>query len=185
MQAITLKLEEQNLIEACRRQERWAQEQLYKEFYSPMMAICQRYTRNNDDALDILQEGYIKVFNNLQHYVPHTSLLAWIRRIMINTAIDQYRKNVRRYTESLDTQQHVTIQDSDPTPQLSADELLEVVQSISPMYRMVFNLYVMEGYSHKEIGDLLGITESTSRSNLVKARMKIKEIILSKINRGG
>jgi len=172
---------EKEFIDACVRNERWAQKRLYEEHYSQMMGVCLRYARNEHDALDILQEGFIKVFRNITKYQPGTTLAAWIRRIMVNTAIDYYRKNIRRRTEDLDTAFELKSMDADAISQCSEKEILEAVQQLTPAYRVVFNLYVIEGYSHKEIADLMEITESTSRSNLVKSRMKLRQIINKKL----
>ena len=133
-----------------------------------------------DDALDILHEGFIKVFRNIGKYQPGTSLSAWIRRIMVNTAIDYYRKSVRRRTEDIEQAFQVHSGDPDAVSQCTEKEILAAVQELSPAYRAVFNLYVIEGYSHKEIADALHITESTSRSNLVKARTKLKEALATR-----
>ena len=179
---ITLHLnyEEKDLIKACIRKERWAQKKLYEEHYSKMMGVCLRYSNNQDDALDILHEGFIKVFRNINKYQPGTSISAWIRRIMINTSIDYYRKSIRRRTEDIEQAYDLSAAEADAISQCSEKEILKVVQNLSPAYRAVFNLYVIEGYSHKEIADILDITESTSRSNLVKARMKLKAILKSR-----
>ena len=179
--ALPIQREEHDLIAACIRKERWAQKQLYEEYYSGMMGVCLRYSNNQDDALDILHEGFIKVFRHLSKYQPGTSLSAWIRRVMVNTAIDYYRKNIRRRTEDLDTAYELKSMDADAISQCSEKEILEAVQQLTPAYRVVFNLYVIEGYSHKEIAELMEITESTSRSNLVKSRMKLREIINKKL----
>ncbi|MFK7983123.1 MAG: RNA polymerase sigma factor [Saprospiraceae bacterium] len=172
---------EKEFIDACVRNERWAQKRLYEEHYSQMMGVCLRYARNEHDALDILQEGFIKVFRNITKYQPGTTLAAWIRRIMVNTAIDYYRKNIRRRTEDLDTAYELKSMDADAISQCSEKEILEAVQQLTPAYRVVFNLYVIEGYSHREIAELMEITESTSRSNLVKSRMKLRAIINKKL----
>jgi len=178
--ALHLQYEERDLIKACTRQERWAQRVLYEEFYGKMMGVCLRYSDTEEDALDILHEGFIKVFKNIGKYQPGTSLASWIRRIMVNTAIDYYRKNVRRRTEDIDQAYDLSSQDADAVSQCSEKEILEAIQQLSPAYRAVFNLYVIEGYSHKEIAEALDITESTSRSNLVKARLKLKELLTSR-----
>ncbi len=178
--ALQLKQEERNLITACANKERWAQQQLYKEHYSKMMGVCLRYSNNKEDAQDILHEGFIKVFKNIAKYQPGTSLSAWIRRIMVNTSIDFYRKNVRRRTEDIEQAYSISSSDADAISQVTEKEILVAVQQLSPAYRAVFNLYIIEGYSHKEIAEKLDITESTSRSNLVKARMKLKEILITK-----
>jgi RNA polymerase sigma factor (sigma-70 family) len=170
---------EQDFIRACARKETWAQRLLYEEYYGPMMALCMRYAGNDDDALDILHEGFIKVFRNITQYQPDTSLHAWIKRIMVNTAIDFYRKNIRRRTDDIEAAFDLSDGEADAVSQCSEKEILEAIQQLSPVYRTVFNLYVLEGYSHREIANLLGITESTSRSNLVKARLKLKDILTS------
>lgn len=175
--ALHFEYEETEIIQACIRKERWAQRKLYEAYYSSMMGVCLRYAGNADEAKDILHEGFIKVFKHLSKYEPGTSLTAWIRRIMVNTAIDIYRKNIRRRTENIEQAYDISSNDADAISQCSEQEILEAVQLLSPAYRAVFNLYAIEGYPHKEIGAMLGITESTSRSNLVKARLKLKEIL--------
>ncbi|HMP30712.1 MAG TPA: RNA polymerase sigma factor [Saprospiraceae bacterium] len=168
---------EQTYIQACVNKESWALQKLYEEYYPIMYPTCLRYANNEDDALDILHDGFIKVFNNIDRYQVGTSLGAWIKRIVINTSIDYYRKETKRRTTDLDTVNDVTNDDPDVISQLSAEELLGALQHLAPSYRSVFNLYVIEGYSHRELAEIMGITESTSRSNLVKARTKLKEII--------
>ena len=183
--AIDLKNQEKDLIKACIAKERWAQKVLYEENYGKLMGVCLRYSNNKDDALDILHEGFIKIFKNIDKYKPGTSIIAWMRRIMVNTAIDYYRKMVRRRTEDIDTAYEVKSEEADAISKVSEKEILEAVQSLSPAYRVVFNLYVIEGFSHKEVAEKLNITESTSRSNLVKARMKLKAILKSRYSKHG
>lgn len=172
---------EKGLIQACVRRERWAQKVLYEEYYSRMMGVCLRYATDEEEALDILHEGFIKVFRHIGKYKPGTSLSAWIRRIMVNTAIDYFRKNSRRRTEDMDEAYDISTNDPDAISRCSEQEILEAIQELTPSYRAVFNLYVIEGYAHKEIAELLDITESTSRSNLVKARSKLKEILSERL----
>jgi RNA polymerase sigma factor (sigma-70 family) len=178
--ALSLQREEKNLIKACISKERWAQKELYETYYGKMIGVCLRYSNDQDDAKDILHEGFIKVFKNIDKYQLGTSLGAWIRRIMINTSIDYYRKSIRRRTEDLDQAQYEMAEDEDPISNCSAKEIMQCVQQLSPAYRVVFNLYAIEGYSHKEISKQLEISESTSRSNLVKARVKLKQMLSSK-----
>jgi RNA polymerase sigma factor (sigma-70 family) len=175
--ALPLGYDERGLIEACVRQERWAQKLLYEEYYGKMMGVCLRYATNEDEALDILHEGFIKVFKHAGKYEIGTSLSSWIRRIMVNTAIDYYRKTVRRRTEDLAEAFDLSSPEADAISQCSEQEILALIQQLSPAYRAVFNLYVIEGYSHKEIAEMLDTTESTSRSNLVKARLKLQELL--------
>ncbi len=179
---LTLNLEysEKDFIEACVRKERWAQRKLYEEFYGKMHSVCLRYAKDPDEAKDILHEGFIKVFRHIAKYNPGTSLNAWIKRIMVNTCIDYYRKVSRRRTEDIDNARDKFSDTPDAISQCSAKDIMKSVQDLSPAYRSVFNLYVVEGFSHREIGEKLGITESTSRSNLVKARMKLREALASK-----
>ncbi len=172
--------EESIFIRACIAKERWAQKKLYEDHYGILMSICLRYANNSDDALDILHEGYIKIFRNITKYQVGTSLIAWMRRIMVNTAIDYYRKQTRRRTESLDQAYALSNNDPSPISKMTVDEVMKCVQKLSPAYRAVFNLYIIDGYSHKEIADKLGITESTSRSNLVKARIKLRALLNAK-----
>lgn len=172
--AILMTDRETQLIKGCLREERWAQKELYETFYGKMLVVCMRYANHTEDAKDILNEGYIKVFKNLHKYQIGTSLDSWIRRIMINTAIDFYRKQLKHKTEDLDVLKNAVNDNADIISQYTVKELLSVVQKLPASYRAVFNLYAIEGYSHREIGELLNITESTSRSNLVKARTKLK-----------
>jgi RNA polymerase sigma factor (sigma-70 family) len=173
--ALNLERAEHDFVAALARQERWAQQALYEQHYGKMMGVCLRYAGSRDEALDLLHEGFIKVFQRIGSYRPGTSLPAWIRTIVVNTCIDYYRKNARRRTEDLADVRHLHNDDPDVLSNLTEQEILAAVQELSPAYRAVFNLYVVEGYSHKEIADALDITESTSRSNLVKARAKLQE----------
>lgn len=173
--ALSLDSAEHNLVAALIRQERWAQQQLYEQYYGKMMGICLRYAGSRDEALDLLHEGFIKVFQNIGRYRPGTSLPAWIRTIVVNTCIDYYRKTIRRRTDDINDAHYLSDDAPDVLSNLTEQEILGAVQELSPAYRAVFNLYVVEGYSHKEIGEALQITESTSRSNLVKARLKLQD----------
>lgn len=179
---LTLERIETDFIAALHRQERWAQQQLYEQHYGRMMGVCMRYASSRDEALDLLHEGFIKIFQNISRYKPGTSIQAWMRTIVVNTCIDYYRRQARRRTQDIDSVQVSQMSDDDPDvlSNLTEKEILDAVQTLSPAYRAVFNLYVVEGYSHKEIGDALHITESTSRSNLVKARTKLQEHFAAK-----
>ncbi|MEO1450746.1 MAG: RNA polymerase sigma factor, partial [Bacteroidota bacterium] len=143
-----------------------------------MMVVCMRYTYDREEARDVLHEAFMKVYRNLHKFEQGTNLGAWIRRIMINTAIDHYRKQAKR--PNLVEINHAVheVDMHDVVADLSAQEILGMVQKLSPAYRMVFNLYVIEGYSHKEVGKMLGISEGTSKSNLAKARAKLQRMIL-------
>lgn len=174
---LALNPDESALVEACARQERWAQQRLYEEFYGSMMSVCLRYAGKEEEAQDMLHEAFMKVFRYIGRYRAGTSLAAWVRTIVVNTCIDHYRRNTRRRTEDLDQGHGHFLEEETPLDHISAEEIMSLIRGLSPAYRMVFNLFVLEGYSHREIGDMLDITESTSRSNLVKARMKLQEAI--------
>ena len=169
--------DEATLIAGCLAEERWAQKELYEKNYGKMMGICLRYSNNSEDAKDIINEGFIKVFRYLHRYKVGTSLEGWIRRIMINTSIDFYRKAIRHRTEDIEYAEHTTVSGEDAISSYSAKEILSLIQKLPPSYRAVFNLYAIEGYSHREVAVKLGISESTSRSNLVKARTKLKVLL--------
>ncbi|HEY3403958.1 MAG TPA: RNA polymerase sigma factor [Ohtaekwangia sp.] len=162
------------LIEGCKKRDRESQRLLYKHHYAYAMSICSRYTRTREEAREILNDGFMKVFSKIDQYNPETSFEGWIRRIMINTAIDHYRKEVKHY-------HHIPIQDGEhvipeiPADDLSHQELIRMIQQLSPAYRAVFNLYVVDGYTHKEISKILGISEGTSKSNLLKAREVLRK----------
>lgn len=173
---------EKDFIGACINQESWAQRKLYEDHYAMMYPVCQRYANDDDEALDILHEGFIKVFRHISKYTIGTSLASWIKRIMVNTAIDHYRKRTRRRVEDIDVAFDASCDDPNALNALAAEEIIAALQTLSPAYRSVFNLYIIEGYSHKEVADKLGISESTSRSNLVKARQKLKCMLLIKDN---
>jgi RNA polymerase sigma-70 factor (ECF subfamily) len=168
---------EANMIAGCLSEKRWAQKELYEKHYGKMMGICLRYSNNSEDAKDIINEGFIKVFRYLHRYKVGTSLEGWIRRIMINTSIDFYRKAIRHRTEDIEYAQHTKANGEDAISKYSAKEILGLIQQLPPSYRAVFNLYAIEGYSHREVASQLGISESTSRSNLVKARTKLKVLL--------
>lgn len=179
---ITLQLlnqQEADFIQAIINNERWAQKKLYEDNYTSMMSLCLRYANNHDDALDILHESFVKIFKNIHKYQAGTSVHAWIRRIVINTSIDYYRKDQRRKSEDLDEAHYVSTDIPDAVSAMSSEEILRALQLLPHSYRSVFNLHVIEGYSHKEIADMLNINESTCRSNLVKARTKLKHILLA------
>ncbi len=177
---LSLNKTEEDFIRACVNNERWAQQKLYEHYYGKMMGVCLRYANDPDEAKDILHEGFIKIFRHIGKYKPGTSLNAWVKRIMVNTCIDYYRKVSRRRTEDIENAAHAASKEADAISKVGEKEIMKAVQSLSPAYRTVFNMYVVEGFSHKEIGAKLGITESTSRSNLVKARMKLREILTPK-----
>ena len=165
------------LIKACKREKRASQKELYKLFYSYGMSICLRYSKNRQEAQEILNDGFVKVFNNLDKYDIKLSFKAWLRRILINVAIDYYRKH-HKHQHTLEIVHNQYIDETpDVLHNLSVDEIMKMVHRLSPAYRIVFNLYVIEGYKHQEIAEQLNITVGASKSNLAKARMKLREML--------
>lgn len=175
------------IVEGCLRGERRSQEALFKQFYGKMLSVCIRYISDRDTAQEVLQEGFIKVFDKLEVFDFKGSLEGWIRRIIANTAIDTIRKNKRNpFLSDQDTNfkqeavDEMVEKEEFNTLSLKAEVAMEAISKLSPAYRTVFNLYVMEDYSHKEIADLLGINEGTSKSNLAKAKMNLQRILSEK-----
>lgn len=161
------------LIQKCIEWDSNAQSKLYQLFASKMFAVCFRYSRNREEAEDILHEGFMKVFENIGKFRKEGSLEGWIRKIMYNTAIHKFRQ--RKETEntiSIDSNQINLAQHSsnDVLSQMGTKELIAMIQNLPPRYQIVFNLYVFEGLKHREIAEQLGITEGTSKSNLSDAR---------------
>ena len=165
------------LIKACIQKDTRAQNMLYKEFFGYSKSIAMRYSSNSDDAKDILNRGFMKVFDNLDKYMTEFPFKAWLRTIMVNTALSHYRDN-KRFDETLALENHMDVQyEPDIIAKLSYDEILTMVQLLPPAYRMVFVMHVVDGYNHREIGEMLGIQEVTSRSNFMKARLKLQLLI--------
>ncbi len=167
-----------DLLEGCKRGERKAQELLYKTLSSRMLGVCIRYAKDRFEAEDMLQMGFVKVFHKVSEFRSEGSFEGWIRRVMVNTAIETYRKNQRMLNV-------VDIEEVYDAPQSTFDmcgletkDLLKLINQLSTGYRLVFNMYVIEGYSHKEIADQLGITEGASKSQLSRARAILKEKIV-------
>jgi len=162
-------------LEGCKQQDRESQRMLYKHHYAYAMNICLRYSQNREEAKEILNDGFMKVFSKIEQYNPETSFLGWLRKIMINTAIDHYRKEVKHYHHASIENEHLQVTKTSVLDDISHEELMQLVQQLSPAYRAVFNLYAIDGYNHKEIAEILGISEGTSKSNLSKAREVLRE----------
>jgi RNA polymerase sigma-70 factor (ECF subfamily) len=167
-----------SLFEGCRRGDRKAQENLYKTLASRMMGVCMRYAKDTFEAEDVLQMGFVKVFQKISDFRGEGSFEGWIRRIMVNTAIESYRKNLRNLNLVDIDEVYDQPQNTFDMSGLELKDLLKLVQQLSNGYRLVFNMYVIEGYSHKEIAKLLGITEGASKSQLSRARAILKEKII-------
>ncbi|RYU90487.1 sigma-70 family RNA polymerase sigma factor [Mucilaginibacter terrigena] len=165
------------LISGCLKDDRLSQKLLYKAFYGFAMGICLRYAANRYEASEIMNQGFYKVFKNLNKYDITKPFKAWLGRIMVNTSIDYYRSNLKiAYTEELDKAEHIN--DTEYADQnLNYNDLLEMITKLPRAYRTIFNLFAIEGYTHEEIGDMLNISTGTSKSNLHKAREKLKVMI--------
>lgn len=175
---IVFSVTEEELIRGCIKNERLAQKRLYERFFGKMMGVCMRYSSHREQATEILNMGFLKVFDSLKKFADKGgNLEAWIYRIMVNTAIDYLRSEMRH--QHADMEKSVYAEDTgDVIADLAAEQILEMVNQLTPAYRAVFNLYVVEGYNHAEIGELLGISEGTSKSNLAKGRAKLQEKII-------
>jgi len=173
---------EQESIQRCLENDPKAQELLYKHFAPKMFGICLRYAKCQAEAEDILQEGFIKIFTRLKDYRNEGSFEGWVRRTFINTAINFYRKNLKSKNE-IDITDIEIVNDSHVSAidKLSTQELLEVIRELPDGYRIVFNLNVMEGYTHKEIGEMLKISENTSKSQLSRAKQVLQKRLLNLI----
>lgn len=170
-------ISESDLITGCINGERRMQEELYKRFSSKMYAVCLRYASNADEAQDILQDGFIKVFKKLDSYRGDGSFEGWVRRIFVNTAIEYFRR--KKYLQPVTEKEENTIEGKyvSALDELAEKDILELITQLSPGYRTVFNMYVVEGYSHKEIGDMLGISERTSKSQLSRAKTILQDLV--------
>jgi RNA polymerase sigma-70 factor (ECF subfamily) len=159
-----------DIIKGCLKGNRKCQEELYKMFSDRMFGLCLQYANSYDDACDILQDGFIKVFRKMDQYSGKGSFEGWMRRVMINTALERYRSQLHLYplTENEAVGDEAVYEDV--FEKLSVEDLVKMVQDLPPRYRMVFNMYAIEGYSHKEIAEMMGITVGTSKSNLSRAR---------------
>ena len=175
---LSRKLSVDDLLDGCRRGERRTQELLYKVLAPRMLGVCMRYAKDQFEAEDMLQMGFVKVFQKVNEFRGDGSFEGWIRRIMVNTAIETYRKNQRMMNV-------VDMDEVYDTPQVTFDmnglevrDLMKLIQQLSAGYKLVFNLYAIEGYSHKEIAAQLGITEGASKSQLSRARAILKEKLM-------
>jgi len=176
--------EEAQLIEGCRNGSRKAQEDVFNAIYRRLLSVCRRYAKDDDEAKDILQNGFIKVFKSVENYKGGGSFEGWIKRIVINTAIDNYRrKKVKpvvvdsEMTDRVGSNMEDEQEDESVYQQIPVNVVLDSVQKLSPAYRTVFNLYVLEGYNHNEIAEMLDISVGTSKSNLSKARLNLRKML--------
>lgn len=186
------KLNLQLLIEGCRKNNRQSQRRLYEHFYGYGMNICLRYAKDKEEAEEMLNDGFLKALLNIERYDPDYPFRAWLRKILVNSAIDYYRK-YQKYHLNFSTDEIIDVaDDSSFLPSIDKDDdVLPIIQELPRAYRMVFNLYVFEGYKHHEIAELLNISTGTSKSNLARAKAKLRTLWINKngdsakINRHG
>lgn len=162
------------LIQGCIKEDRNAQKKLYQLFYGYAMSICTRYSQTREEAVEVLNDGFLKIFRRVQKYDPERSFKGWVRKIMINTALDNYRHNLKHYYAEDVQELEQQAATGNVVDQLNYEDLLRLIQDLSPGYRAVFNLYVIDGYTHEEIAQLLGISVGSSKSNLFKARANLQ-----------
>lgn len=175
----------EDVISRCKKSDRRAQEELFRHLYGKMLAVCLRYVHDRDSAQEVLQEGFIKVFDNIKGYDNKGSFEGWVRRIMANCAIDFIRKARKNALLSDNDKDFRDVSEDDAEEDwdltsLKAEVAMEAIQQLSPAYRTVFNLYVLEEYTHKEIAEKLGISEGTSKSNLSKAKLNLQHYLKQK-----
>ncbi len=163
------------LVRLCKKQDRKAQEKLYRDYSGQLFVLCLKYSGNYEQAKDLLQDSFIKIFQKIDQYKEEGAFEGWMSRIVINTAITKSKENGIHLSISGDFSEEIN-EDFDDE-HLSLDFLIKIIQELPEAYRLVFNLYVMEEHSHKEISRMLGISEGTSKSNLARARIKLRESI--------
>jgi RNA polymerase sigma factor (sigma-70 family) len=169
-------LNEQELVKACQKNDRKAQTAFYNMYKSKLMGVCRRYTRTPDEAEDIYQEAFVKIFNNIHTLENPKAVAAWVRKTVIHTAINYYHANLK-FQQNTDYDNIVLSNDDYPNllANLSSEDLLKLINQLPDGYRMVFNLYIIDGYNHAEIGELLGVSENTSKSQLSRAKELLRK----------
>jgi RNA polymerase sigma factor (sigma-70 family) len=169
---------EQEIINGCLKRKRKAQKILFERYHASLMGICMRYAKNKSEAEDILLMGFTRIFQKIESYSSKGSFEGWLRRIVINVAIDNFRKNKKNYYfETLEDSSFNSEYANYVPDNFALEDILKTVQSLPNGYRMVFNLFAIEGYSHKEIAELLGVSESTSKTQYLKARQKLQSML--------
>lgn len=168
-----------HIIKACKAGNRDAQKRLYHHFHNYALSITRRYTKSSDEAREVLNDGFLKIFTKIDKYDPNLSFKGWVSRIMVNTSIDHYRKYQSKPTiVDIAHAQHYETR-ADAVHNLRYEELMGMVSQLPPAYRVVFNLHAVEGFKHPEIAEKLGISVGASKSNLAKARLKLRAMIQS------
>ncbi len=172
---------EEVLLEGCKKNDAIAQQELYNKYSPKMLSVCYRYAKTREDAEDMLQEGVIKVFTQIRQFEARGSLEGWILRIMVHTCINHLKKN-KRFNDNIDLSyaESIGIREDYIPATLQAKQVVECIRALPLGYRTVLNLYAIEGYSHKEIGDMLDIEESTSRSQFTRAKNLLESMLLKR-----
>ena len=165
----------EDIIRGCVDGEEEFQRKLYDIFSDRMYGLCLQYSKDSEEAKDILQEGFIKVFQHIHQFSFNGSFAGWVRRVFVNTAIETFRNKKMKFSDIEIHKVSEPFAFDDIIEDLAAEEILKLVQELSPRYRLVFNLYAIEGYTHKEIGEKMKISEGTSKSNLARARIILKQ----------
>jgi RNA polymerase sigma factor (sigma-70 family) len=169
----------EKLIKGCSKGDRKAQEALFSVYYGYAMSVALRYSYSREKAADITNEGFLKIFSNIQLFRGEAEFKSWLRKIIVNTALDHYRKE-KKHEKQVPIQNGVNeLADESVINQLQAEDILRIVQSLPEIYRFTFNLYEIEGYSHEEIALKLGTTAGTSRANLSRAKHLLRQMILN------
>jgi RNA polymerase sigma-70 factor (ECF subfamily) len=167
---------EQQIIEGCLKNSRKAQKLLYDKYASKFLGMCMRYAKDRLEAEDILQEGFLKIFGRIAQFSGLGSFEGWMKRIVVNTAITNYRQNLKHYyKQHIDEVNETDIDAPFSDSEYSLEELLKVIQALPPGYRMVFNMFAIEGFQHKEIAEMMGIDVTTSKSQYSRARKLLRE----------
>lgn len=173
---------ESQIIEGCKKRDKRCQELLYHKYKAALFGICLRYCKNREDAEDVLQEGYIKIFSNMETFRQEGSFEGWLKRIMVNTALNHYKASLKfGFMQNYDDIKDFDNAETEPlyAAKYNSEELMRMVQNLPDGYRMVFNLYAIEGYSHKQIAAMLNISENTSKSQLSRARQTLQTKLIN------
>ncbi len=174
------------IVSGCKKNDRRYQQMLYVQTFNKMVGACLRYSSDYEEAMDFVQDGYIKVFENIGKYKDSGSLVGWIKTTIVNNLLDVMRKTLKYQFLDIDETPIADIDDGDKVLEKIAEDdknaqrIVELLQELPPAYRMVFNMFVVEDIPHKQIAEKLGITEGTSRSNLAKAKLKLKQMFIEK-----
>lgn len=176
------------IIRGCISKNRNDQKKIYEKLYPVLMGICMRYTKDSQEAKDVLHDGFIKILNNVNTYHFNGSFEGWAKKIIVNTAIDRYRKNKKKtrlqYEENIEEDIAVTSEELDIYKHMEASEIMKMVQKLAPSQRTAINLYLVEGFTHQEIADRLGISIGASKSNLFKAKRAMTNKLKNTIENG-